>query len=733
LRSDRKGGNNTHFVNATQGWQISGGAVENCSVLNMSAKVVYRLAVRYLLYVVAVPAALASVSSFNPTLGSPGDSVTIFGSGFYPGTLVVKFNGKVDPTAEATAADGTVIQAHVPAGATTGPINVTVNGTDEGSSLQDFTVIGFGPYITGFSPAVGGPSQTVFVDGVHFLNATNGYFNGRAGANFFVQSDIRIMMDVPAGASTGPISVRAPSGTSTSTTNFFVPPAITGFTPGSGRTGTNVMITGTNFLGALAVRFGGVYASNIIVLSNGAVSVSVSTNAISGPIRLDAPAGSATTSSNFAVLPTIYGFSPIAGPIGTSVVITGANLNEGLSSIKFSNAPAVFAPPAFGQVTSTVPALAVTGPISLTTSNGTITTGTNLFYLPAKITSFTPTNGAGGTIVTLTGQNFLGATNVAFNGQLASFSTPTNNTTLIATAPNGVTTGPISVTTPAGTTNSSQLFYVAPSITSFSPTNGLPGTNVVITGSNFLGTTSVKFNGTNASFVTPTNNTTLVATVPANAVTGPITVTTPGGTATSTNSFVLNYTSELTVSLTDSPDPVFVGSNLVYSIHVVNNGPFLAPNVVVSNTLPPMVTLVSANISQGALDTNNNPVLGNLGSLGIGSSANMNLTVAPQSAGIITNQVTVGSANIDPVVTNNIATVTTTVLPLPLLSIRASQADRIRVSWPATLSNYTLQSKLTLYPSNLWSNVATVPIVTSNENVVTETNNVPTRFYRLIK
>ena len=699
----------------------------------MNAKIVYRLAVSTLLFLGLLPAALASISSFSPTLGSVGDSVTIFGSGFYPGTLVVKFNNTVDPSAAATAADGTVIQAHVPAGATTGPISVTVNGVSAGSSVDDFTVIGAGPYITGFSPAVGGPSQTVFVDGLHFTQVTNGYFNGRLAANFFVQSDIRIQMDVPAGASTGPVTVRSPIGNFTTATNFFVPPAVTGFSPTSGRTGTNVLISGTNFLGALAVRFGGVYASNFNVLSNGAISVSVSTNAITGPIRVDAPAGSATTSSNFLLLPTLYSFSPVAGPIGTSVVITGANLNEGLSSIKFSNSVATFQAPSFGSVTSTVPATAVTGPISLTTSNGTVTTGTNLFYLPAKITSFTPTNGAGGTVVILTGQNFLGASNVAFNGQSANFTAPTNNTTLIATAPNGVTTGPITVTTPAGSTNSSQLFYAAPVISSFTPTSGLPGTNVVITGSNFLGTSSVKFAGTNASFVTPTNNTTLVATVPANAVTGPITVVTPGGTATSATPFVLNYTSELAISITDSPDPVFATSNLLYSIHVVNNGPFIAPNVLISNALPPGVTLVSASITSGTLATNGTSILGNLASLGIGGTVNMFLTVAPQSAGTITNVVSVSSDYIDPALSNNIASVATSVLPLPILAIRTSQPDRVRVSWPLPLSNYTLQSRSTLNATNFWSNVITMPTATSTENVVTETNNTPSRFYRLIK
>ncbi len=217
------------------------------------------------------------------------------------------------------------------------------------------------------------------------------------------------------------------------------------------------------------------------------------------------------------------------------------------------------------------------------------------------------------------------------------------------------------------------------------------------------------------------------------AVSGPITVVTPGGTATSATPFILSYTSELSVSLTDSPDPVFVTSNLVYSVHVVNNGPFFSPNAVISNALPPSVTLVAVNLSQGSLVTNGSSIIGNLGSLGIGNSANLILTVAPQTVGTITNVVLVSSDNTDPILTNNVATVTTTVLPLPLLSIRVSQADRIRVSWPAPLSNYTLQSKLILSASNVWSNVTTLPTVLSNENVVTETNNTPTRFYRLIK
>src|SRR6185436_19766021 len=118
-----------------------------------------------------------------------------------------------------------------------------------------------------------------------------------------------------------------------------------------------------------------------------------------------------------------------------------------------------------------------------------------------------------------------------------------------------------------------------------------------------------------------------------------------------------------------------------------------APNVVVSNTLPGSVTLRSATTTHGTLNTNSNPIIGNLGQLNIGSLATLTLTVSPQNAGLITNSVTVRSDYNDPALTNNSATATTTVLPLPILSIRQSSSNRVRVSWPAALSNLQLQYK----------------------------------------
>src|SRR6266849_4435683 len=77
-----------------------------------------------------------------------------------------------------------------------------------------------------------------------------------------------------------------------------------------------------------------------------------------------------------------------------------------------------------------------------------------------------------------------------------------------------------------------------PTITSFDPTSGPVGTSVTINGTNFTGATAVTFNTAGASF-TVTSATAIQAPVPAGATTGPLSVTTPGGTATSANAFTV--------------------------------------------------------------------------------------------------------------------------------------------------------------------------------------------------
>jgi IPT/TIG domain-containing protein len=77
-----------------------------------------------------------------------------------------------------------------------------------------------------------------------------------------------------------------------------------------------------------------------------------------------------------------------------------------------------------------------------------------------------------------------------------------------------------------------------PTITSFTPTSGAVGQNVTIGGTNFSGVTAVAFNGTDAIFRFR-SATKVLAKVPGGATSGTITLTTPGGTATSQSDFTV--------------------------------------------------------------------------------------------------------------------------------------------------------------------------------------------------
>ena len=162
-----------------------------------------------------------------------------------------------------------------------------------------------------------------------------------------------------------------------------------------------------------------------------------------------------------AAAPTVTSFNPNSGPPGTSVTITGTSFT-GATSVTFNGAAASFAVNSSTQITATVPSAATSGPVAVTTSAGTGTSSTNFTVTaPAApmISSFTPTSGQVGTSVTISGSGFAGATKVAFNGTAASFAVDSNSQ-ITATVPSGATSGPIAVTTSAGTATSSSSFTV---------------------------------------------------------------------------------------------------------------------------------------------------------------------------------------------------------------------------------------------------------------------------------
>jgi len=79
-----------------------------------------------------------------------------------------------------------------------------------------------------------------------------------------------------------------------------------------------------------------------------------------------------------------------------------------------------------------------------------------------------------------------------------------------------------------------------PAITSFTRHHGRVGATVTISGTDLSGATAVDFNGTATAVITDTADA-IVCTVPKKATSGPISVTTPGGTTTSTSIFTVRH------------------------------------------------------------------------------------------------------------------------------------------------------------------------------------------------
>jgi uncharacterized repeat protein (TIGR01451 family) len=669
------------------------------------------------------------ITDFSPTFGSVNDTITLNGV-HLTNASAIKFGG-VSSTSITFTADGMLATAKVPLGASNGLISVTTSFGSYTNPTQ-FMVVGAGPAIFGFDPP-SGPGNSVFtIQGVHFLTGvTNVKVNGTNVFSFHVQSDQQIQATNRSDVSTGLITIKGPQGSATSAVYFYVPPVVSSFSPTNGIAGTSVTITGQNFLGTSNVQFDGINAFIVQSTNNSTLIVNVPTGMVqSARIRVATPGGVQFSGPNFRMLPVITGFTPAVGRLNTNVTISGAALNEGLVSVKFNGTNASFNPPTYGQVVAMVPAGAASGPITITTSNGTVSSVTN-FFLPAGITSFTPTNGPENSPIQIFGTNFLGATAITFNGAVVNISPATSNTFIQTTIPTGVTTGPLGVTTPFGTSvNTNLTFYAVPVITGFSPTHGLPNTSILISGTNFFGASSVRFNGTNANF-TYINNGQISALVPTNAFNGPISVTAPAGTGFSGTPFQVDFTSDISVQLIGSPNPVFIGSNLIYTITVSNAGPYSAANVALSNTLPASVILQSTSSSSGTLNTNTNSVVGNWATLNSAGSATVTVVVVPQTVGNITDSAIVGSSYTDPVLANNSGAIITTVYPLPVLSVQIYSPSQVQLSWPAMLTNFVLQYNGALSTNNSWSNVVAVPLTVGDQKVVIDSIGPAPKYYRL--
>ncbi|MCG3149754.1 MAG: hypothetical protein PCFJNLEI_03219 [Verrucomicrobiae bacterium] len=134
-----------------------------------------------------------------------------------------------------------------------------------------------------------------------------------------------------------------------------------------------------------------------------------------------------------------------------------------------------------------------------------------------------------------------------------------------------------------------------------------------------------------------------------------------GCTGSRLYSLVVIPAANLALTMTGNPNPVVVTSNLTYSLTITNLGPSSATGVTVVDELPAGVDFVAASSGCGE---SNGVVTCDLGTVASGASVFINIVVAPTTSGTLSNQATVSSAVLDLNVTNNLASVTTTVSPI---------------------------------------------------------------------
>jgi uncharacterized repeat protein (TIGR01451 family) len=117
---------------------------------------------------------------------------------------------------------------------------------------------------------------------------------------------------------------------------------------------------------------------------------------------------------------------------------------------------------------------------------------------------------------------------------------------------------------------------------------------------------------------------------------------------------------DLSLTKSDSPDPVAQGSNLTYTITVRNLGTGDATGVTVTDTLPSQVDYLSSTASAGSCQRTGNTVTCDLGQVNAGATATVTIVVKAKKAGTLSNTAVVASGE-DTSAANNSATAATTV------------------------------------------------------------------------
>jgi uncharacterized repeat protein (TIGR01451 family) len=132
----------------------------------------------------------------------------------------------------------------------------------------------------------------------------------------------------------------------------------------------------------------------------------------------------------------------------------------------------------------------------------------------------------------------------------------------------------------------------------------------------------------------------------------------------------------LGVTMTGPAQKVIVNDWMTYGVTATNSGPSAAPNVMLTNTLPPGVILLRVAPANQPYTVVTNNLIFNLGTLTNGAGTNLQFTVQPTNGGTLNFSASIGAAGVvDVNPTNNVASTNVPVINYlsgPLLAVTNS-------------------------------------------------------------
>jgi hypothetical protein len=449
-------------------------------------------------------------------------------------------------------------------------------------------------------PAAGGTPVTI--TGEDFLSTppcvTTVTIGGAPAVGVVVASDTQIYCDTPSG-SEGPadVAVTSPGGTGTLVGGFtyYLAPTVTSINPNQGPTagGTKVTIVGTKFVpGFTSVSIGGVAATVTGCIITEVYATTGVHGAATVNVDVTTPGGTGTLVNGYTYVapPTITSVAPSQGPVATETAVAVHGSGYTLTApcvvlVRFGGAPASnVVVVSDTELTCKTPALPVEGPVTVEveTPGGLDVLPDGYEYMdPPDITSVSPNKGttAGGTPVTINGNDLAGATSATFDGLPATITGGTDTevycTTPAHPAPMLVD---VAVTTAWGsdTAVGAYEYVTGPVVTSVTPSSGpsTGSTNVTIAGSNLTGATGADFGGSAAAITGGNDSEVYCTTSPHPPAIVNVTVTTPGGSGMLPNGY--EYTAappQFTTLPSANPNPGVVNREIAFTCGVSGTPP----------------------------------------------------------------------------------------------------------------------------------------------------------------